>query len=61
MIGSIVKIQDQNSDLNNSQGEIINIDDSNATVMILRPQTIERKQAWNCIVENVDLRKLVIM
>lgn len=61
MLGNIVKIQDRSSDLNNSQGEVINIDDSNATVMILRPYTLEHKQAWNCIVENVDLRKLVIM
>ncbi len=61
MIGNIVKIQDPNSDLYNSQGEIINIDNNKATVMILRPHTIHYKQAWDCIVENIDIRKLVIM
>lgn len=61
MIGSIVKIQDRNSDLHNSQGEIISIDNDKATVMILRPHTLNFRQAWDCIVERIDLRKLVIM
>lgn len=61
MIGNIVKIHDRSSDLNNSQGEIIDIDNNKATVMILRPHTLQYRQAWDCIVEHVEIEKLGVV
>ena len=58
MIGSIVSINDRESDLYCSQGEVININNNKATVMILRPHTLNFRQAWDCIVENTDINKL---
>lgn len=59
MIGSIVSINDRESDLYCSQGEIINIDNNKATVMILRPHTLHFRQVWDCIVENIDIEKIM--
>lgn len=58
MIGSIVTINDRESDLYCKRGEVIDIENKQATVMILEPKGIENKKAWDCIVEKIDIKKL---